>query len=304
MSISRTLTGAAAADAMFAAVPVMAPVLPDPTIGTVEPAMATRITFVAQGTVDYVDNLLSGTFSRGDNFTVEFTFESLTPDSNPSPNRGRYLNAITALSVTVGPYSATATGENILTIFNDLIAADEYILWHQMVGPHVNGLKLCSTQTPLQLTDPTGTAFTTDALPTSPPNPEDFVSGGTFLALGFAVDPPWYFAFVVADVSSIMWSCPTDLDGDGVVSTVDLLDLLGQWGTDPGGPPDFDGQALPGARGKLVCPCFGSTQHARAAGLVGGGAAVNYFVRETGAASCVMMCSSVRQRRLRVQWAS
>ncbi|MHC4137623.1 MAG: hypothetical protein ACYS0K_21975 [Planctomycetota bacterium] len=36
-------------------------------------------------------------------------------------------------------------------------------------------------------------------------------------------------------------SCPWDLDGSGSVSTADLLNLLGQWGSDPGGPPDFNG---------------------------------------------------------------
>jgi hypothetical protein len=35
--------------------------------------------------------------------------------------------------------------------------------------------------------------------------------------------------------------CPWDLDASGHVSTSDLLDLLGQWGSDPGEPPDFDG---------------------------------------------------------------
>jgi hypothetical protein len=35
--------------------------------------------------------------------------------------------------------------------------------------------------------------------------------------------------------------CPWDLDGNGSVGTADLLDLLSQWGTFPGGPPDFDG---------------------------------------------------------------
>ena len=34
--------------------------------------------------------------------------------------------------------------------------------------------------------------------------------------------------------------CPWDLDGYGVGIT-DFLSLLAQWGTDPGGPPDFDG---------------------------------------------------------------
>ncbi|MEE8459038.1 MAG: hypothetical protein V3S08_04155 [Phycisphaerales bacterium] len=35
--------------------------------------------------------------------------------------------------------------------------------------------------------------------------------------------------------------CPADLDGDGAVGIVDFLDLLAQWGTNPGGPPDLDG---------------------------------------------------------------
>ncbi|MHC4970366.1 MAG: hypothetical protein ACYTF4_17375, partial [Planctomycetota bacterium] len=34
--------------------------------------------------------------------------------------------------------------------------------------------------------------------------------------------------------------CPWDLDGGGV-GVSDFLALLAQWGTDPGGPPDFDG---------------------------------------------------------------
>ena len=224
-------------------------VLTGVSFGTVEPAMATRLTFVAQGTVDFVDNPLSGTFSLGDNFTVEFTFESLTPDSNPSPNRGDYFNAITALSVTVGPYSATATGDGIITIFNNLGGEDQYRidLTDPMAGPSVNGFDLSTQTALLQLRDPTGTAFTTDALPTSPPNPADFVSGGTFLALQFEVDPEHLiFAFVLADVSSIMWSCPADLDGDRVVSTTDLFALLAAWGSDPGGPPDLDGDGTVG----------------------------------------------------------
>ncbi len=40
--------------------------------------------------------------------------------------------------------------------------------------------------------------------------------------------------------------CPWDLDGDGLVSIVDLLGLLGAWGSNPGGPPDFDGNGSVG----------------------------------------------------------
>ncbi len=192
------------------------------SFNTVQPAMATPLTFVAEGTVDYVDPQLSGNFSLGDIFTVVYTFESATPDSNPSPNRGDYSNAITALSTTVGTYNATYAGNNILMVFNDL-GSDQYFisLLESMSGPSVNGFDLSDHQGPiLQLRDPTGTAFTTDALPTSPPNPADFISGGTFLALEF-VDPldPSNLAGVSADVSSIILvqDC-ADVDGDGKVT--------------------------------------------------------------------------------------
>ena len=36
-------------------------------------------------------------------------------------------------------------------------------------------------------------------------------------------------------------SCAGDADGDTIVGIDDFLAVLGQWGTDPGGPPDFDG---------------------------------------------------------------
>ena len=39
-------------------------------------------------------------------------------------------------------------------------------------------------------------------------------------------------------------SCPWDLDGNGSVATADLLDLLSQWGANPGGPPDFNGDGF------------------------------------------------------------
>jgi len=35
--------------------------------------------------------------------------------------------------------------------------------------------------------------------------------------------------------------CPWDLDCDGMVGIMDLLDLLAVWGTNTGSPPDFDG---------------------------------------------------------------
>jgi hypothetical protein len=48
-------------------------------------------------------------------------------------------------------------------------------------------------------------------------------------------------AYIVDMSCNEVAPCPADLDGDGNVGINDFLSLLGQWGTDPGGPPDFDG---------------------------------------------------------------
>ncbi|MCH8822003.1 MAG: FG-GAP repeat protein [Planctomycetes bacterium] len=51
---------------------------------------------------------------------------------------------------------------------------------------------------------------------------------------------PPAFAPGSAYVFDSVCPCPWDLDSTDQVDIFDLLDLLGQWGGDPGGPPDFD----------------------------------------------------------------
>ena len=41
-------------------------------------------------------------------------------------------------------------------------------------------------------------------------------------------------------------TCPWDLDASGAVGILDLLALIAQWGSDPGGSPDFDGDGIVG----------------------------------------------------------
>ncbi|MHC4217316.1 MAG: FG-GAP repeat domain-containing protein [Planctomycetota bacterium] len=41
-------------------------------------------------------------------------------------------------------------------------------------------------------------------------------------------------------------TCPQDIDGDGIVGTVEFLRMLAAWGQSPGGPPDFDGDGIVG----------------------------------------------------------
>ncbi len=51
-------------------------------------------------------------------------------------------------------------------------------------------------------------------------------------------DPP---LTQVIDVVETADACRFDVTGDGIVGINDFLALLAAWGTDPGGPPDFDG---------------------------------------------------------------
>ena len=49
-----------------------------------------------------------------------------------------------------------------------------------------------------------------------------------------------------AILGGLQLPCPWDLDGSGYVGITDFLDLLSQWGMNPGGPPDFDGDDIVG----------------------------------------------------------
>ncbi len=50
----------------------------------------------------------------------------------------------------------------------------------------------------------------------------------------------------------VAFTCPSDLDGDGVVGADDVLALLGAWDTNPKGPPDLDGDGTVGTRDLLI----------------------------------------------------
>ena len=61
-------------------------------------------------------------------------------------------------------------------------------------------------------------------------------------------NPEWGFGKldVLAALSAVPTPCAADLDGDGTVGITDFLELLAQWGTTPGGPPNFDGDGTVG----------------------------------------------------------
>ncbi len=58
-----------------------------------------------------------------------------------------------------------------------------------------------------------------------------------------ADDITWWEDFECEGLQPAGW-CPSDLDGDGIVGAADLVMLLGAWGTNPGGSPDFNGDGV------------------------------------------------------------
>lgn len=159
------------------------------------PAWAYQVTFSFETTVVSLDPELSGTFSVGQTFSGWYTFESLTPDANESPNRGWYNGAITALSVTVGNYTATATYGDI-HVWNDrLYVGDSYVVTalNVLTGPNVvlTGANIAELPPHRLLIGMNGgyNHFDSDALPVTPPDPSgfDLNSGSSYIWLSFGI---------------------------------------------------------------------------------------------------------------------
>ncbi len=126
------------------------------------------ITFTIEGSV------AGGPFSNEEQMTMSYTFESTSPAGFTSSTEARYPNAITDFSLTLGTYSATATGGEI-RVWNDeplfILPSvyDEYRLRVSLVdglsGGQIDEYTIDSLS--LNLMDTTGTSFSSTALPNS-----------------------------------------------------------------------------------------------------------------------------------------
>ncbi len=214
----------------------------------VAPASAQTMTFTAEGTVSFVDDDLAGSFSLGDDFRVTYSFESETSDIEPSPTSGRYP-AITDLGVSVGGYAASASS-GVIFVDHNAFGRDAYQFSagglsaggpasEADVGPYrlrlVVGL----------LVAPGGSVFSSDALPTAPPDPSDFSLGRSLLLL-FEDPRTRETAGVLADwavTSGPPANSPPDCSAAGASATIlwpplhwlAPIDVLGV--TDPDGDP-------------------------------------------------------------------
>lgn len=145
-------------------------------------ASAAPVTFQFSGTVFSVDSLFSGDSVIGDTISGSYTFETSTPDSNPiNPASGRYINAVSSLSYTVGGVSGSSVSNHSILVGNDTFG--NFPLFHFFDAYAVFGQTTVSSfgytgasEFRLGAGDADAGLFTNDGLPAN----ASFFSGGAF----------------------------------------------------------------------------------------------------------------------------
>ena len=138
----------------------------------VTPATADSVIFGFTGVATNVPGSLNPPFQNTPpptSLSGTFEFEEFTPDIKPlNVNRGLYDGAIQALTVNLGAYTWTMgnSGANFIEIRDS--GNDRYTMQAPLTGSSVNGFSPLSFR--IELRDPSGTAFTNDLLPTTPPS--------------------------------------------------------------------------------------------------------------------------------------
>lgn len=159
------------------------------------PSQAASVSFNFSGSVG---DVFGGVFTPhgfgADGFTTALpvsggaSFNTLATDVNAASNVGRYNNAIQDFSVSVGTYFATfAPGNSFIRVTNSAPGAgsDIYELRvNGLFGSAVNGFTPSSFL--LELTDPSGTVFSSDSLPANAPSLSSFARSEFRLLFGSA----------------------------------------------------------------------------------------------------------------------
>lgn len=145
-------------------------------------ADATLITISIEAEVDYVEDLgnyLEGRINPGDIITGTYTYDSTTPDTNPSFEVGDYehYSSPYGISLTVGGFLFATDPTNVsflLEVVNDYPSGDSYLVLSYNNLPLSNGSVVDHIS--WQLDDPSGNALSSDLLPTLPPVLADWQS--------------------------------------------------------------------------------------------------------------------------------
>jgi hypothetical protein len=128
-------------------------------------AYAAPLTFQFTGTVDGMLDPAArpapwDAIAIGDPWTLTYTFETTTPDTQSSPNLGTYDGAILSYSLIVGPVSRNTLSFGEIYIYDEEPGDfDQYEL--HIFPPGSNPIYL------FQLDDSSGNSWSTDALPTN-----------------------------------------------------------------------------------------------------------------------------------------
>jgi len=140
---------------------------------------ATIKTFQFEGTVDSVSDStdsLQGAVQVGDTFLGFYIFETTTADQNPDPTVGDYAT-ISPLTLDIGDLSLTSAEVGQILVFNS--SFDSYLAGsYSFTDGDFEIAELF-----FNLTDTTSQAFSSDALPTVPPDVQLFASR-SFLLVG------------------------------------------------------------------------------------------------------------------------
>jgi hypothetical protein len=153
-------------------------------------AQAELITIEIEGVVDKVwdeYNYLEGKIKVGDVMTGFYTYESTTPDSNPSAIGGRYEHHTPPYGIflSVGGFNFQTDPANVdflVEIVNGYPPDDDYFVLSHNNIPLSNGTSVDSIS--WWLYDLTGSALSSDALPTTAPVLEDWQSGNLLRLYG------------------------------------------------------------------------------------------------------------------------
>jgi hypothetical protein len=162
-------------------------------------------TFAYEGIVDETD----GDNSRIENQTrvflgqtirIEFTFDAMVPDGTPDITHGLW-QPILNVATTLGGYLYTNGPTPNIEVFDVFLGIDAFIFNDNIVnGPKIGDLVVHSVN--LDMSDFSRTAFDSDALPVTPPNPDDFDDVNFTITL--RSDPIGQFGHVTANTLTVV----------------------------------------------------------------------------------------------------
>jgi hypothetical protein len=127
-------------------------------------ANATVLTFTAQGTITNVDAPLAGQFAPGNIATFTISYDTSVVDFQGDPQVGGYLGAALSGSGQVGSFAFTL-GPGDVSVADNKVGIDFFGIGQPASGPTISGYNVVGLG--IDLTDPTATALSSDAMPTA-----------------------------------------------------------------------------------------------------------------------------------------